>query len=83
MSYVRTEAQRQAGRNVAAANTEALRAQRLAWVEDIADMVSTGAGVHEIADRLGYRNIDSILRRLRRAGRHDLSNLLRPRKRVA
>lgn len=59
------------------------RAERDRFVERVADLVAQGYGVEWIADDLDYDNIDSMLRRLQRAGRHDLSNRLYPRKRVA
>lgn len=33
-------------------------------------------GPHELARRLGYRNVADLRRIMRRAGRHDLSNRL-------
>lgn len=46
--------------------------------DDTQWLLDTGASPHEIARRLGYRNVNSLRRTMYRAGRQDLVDRLGP-----
>lgn len=55
------------------ASREAKRQQTAAIIEDLEWLIGAGVTGHELARRVGYENPCSLIRRLRRAGRHDLA----------